>query len=202
DLPHLEINSIPENEFPLYAHWSYDRIYRNDMIKQPDVLMLMFLYPDDFPKLVKKANYDYYEPRTIHESSLSPSVHSILATELGYHQQALDFFSYACRLDLDDYNNNTSEGLHITSIAAAWVNIVYGFAGLKTSGTMPSLSPYLPKLWKSYSFFITLFGNNIKIKVTKENIYITNNGNPFTFKIYGIPTEINTGTTTLKNERV
>ena len=76
DLPHIDINSIKEEEFPLYAHWTYDRIYRNDMIKQPDVLMFMFLYNQDFTFEQKKANYEYYEPRCIHESSLSPSIQS------------------------------------------------------------------------------------------------------------------------------
>lgn len=82
DLPHIDIHAIPDTDFPLYSHWSYDRIYRNDMIKQPDVLMFMFLYNQDFTYEQKKANYEYYEPRCIHESSLSPSIHSIFACEL------------------------------------------------------------------------------------------------------------------------
>jgi maltose phosphorylase len=81
DLPHIDIHSIPVTDFPLYSHWSYDRIYRNDMIKQPDVLMFMFLYNSHFDLETKKVNYDYYEPKTIHESSLSPSIHSIFAAE-------------------------------------------------------------------------------------------------------------------------
>lgn len=81
-LPHIDINKIPTSDFPLYSHWSYDRIYRNDMIKQPDVLMFMFLFNQDFTFDQKKCNYEYYEPRCIHESSLSPSIHSIFASEL------------------------------------------------------------------------------------------------------------------------
>ena len=77
DLPHIDIHSIPLSDFPLYSSWSYDRIYRNDMIKQPDVLMFMFLYNQSFDLETKKVNYEYYEPKTIHESSLSPSIHSI-----------------------------------------------------------------------------------------------------------------------------
>ena len=93
-LPHIDIHSIPVTDFPLYSHWSYDRIYRNDIIKQPDVLMFMFLYPSEFTFEQKKANYEYYEPRCIHESSLSPSIHSIFASELGKDKEALDFFSF------------------------------------------------------------------------------------------------------------
>ena len=108
-LPHIDISSIPVTDFPLYSHWSYDRIYRNDIIKQPDVLMFMFLYPHDFSFEQKKNNYEYYEPRCLHESSLSPSVHSIFAFELKKEKQALDFFSFATRLDLDDCITNYNE---------------------------------------------------------------------------------------------
>ena len=173
DLPHLDIHSIPVTDFPLYANWSYDRIYRNDMIKQPDVLMFMFLYSTQFDLETKKANYDYYEPKTIHESSLSPSIHSILASELGYKKEALDFFGFATRMDLDDYNRNAREGLHITSIAAAWVNIVYGFGGLRSDGEIIKLSPYCPESWTSYQFHLQLFGSNIQVYVDKENITLT-----------------------------
>ncbi|HOI85874.1 MAG TPA: glycosyl hydrolase family 65 protein [Acholeplasmataceae bacterium] len=173
DLPHIDIHAIPLTDFPLYSHWSYDRIYRNDMIKQPDVLMFMFLYNQRFDIETKKANYDYYEPKTIHESSLSPSIHSILANEIGYHQQALDFFGFATRMDIDDYNRNAKEGLHLTSIAAAWVNIVYGFGGLRSDGEVLKLAPTCPKTWTSYSFTIQYFGSNIKVHVTNETITLT-----------------------------
>lgn len=155
DLPHIDVDSIPKEQFPLYSHWSYDRLYRNDMIKQPDVLMFMFLHNQSFTPEQKKANYDFYEPRCIHESSLSPSVHSILACEIGYMKAATDFFGFACRMDLDDYNNNTCEGLHTTSIAAAWLNIVYGFGGVRTDKGELAINPKLPPLWKGYSFKIT-----------------------------------------------
>ncbi|PKK93592.1 MAG: family 65 glycosyl hydrolase [Tenericutes bacterium HGW-Tenericutes-6] len=170
DLPHIDIHQIPVTDFPLYAHWSYDRIYRNDMIKQPDVLMFLFLYNQSYDLEIKKANYDYYEPKTIHESSLSPSIHSILASELGYKDEALNFFGFATRMDLDDYNRNTKEGLHLTSIAAAWVNIVYGFGGLRSDGEMLKLAPYCPKHWENYEFKFHYFNANIKVYVDHEKI--------------------------------
>ena len=123
-LPHLDVDSIPISDFPLYDNWSYDRIYRNDMIKQPDVLMFMLLFISKFSQEQLKANYEYYEPCCIHESSLSPSVHSILASQLKKDDEAYDFFGFATRLDLDNYNRNTNQGIHTTSIAAAWMNIV------------------------------------------------------------------------------
>lgn len=186
DLPHIDIKSIPVTDFPLYSHWSYDRIYRNDIIKQPDVLMFIFLYNQEFDLQVKKANYEYYEPRCIHESSLSPSVHSILACELGKIEEALDFFGFATRMDLDDYNRNTCEGLHMTSIAAAWLNIVYGFGGVRSDGILLSLSPILPKLWKKYSFNFTHNQTLFKVEVDTSNVIITNKSDkPCELIIYG-----------------
>lgn len=185
DLPHLDINSIPEADFPLYANWSYDRIYRNDMIKQPDVLMFMFLYSQDFNIEEKKANYEYYEPRCIHESSLSPSIHSIFATELKKYDEAYKFFGFATRLDLDDYNCNTKEGIHTTSIAAAWMNIVYGFGGLRSDRSKLVLNPMIIPNWNYYSFKIKYHDSLIKVKVTKENVEISIKGNSVTLNIYG-----------------
>lgn len=175
DLPHIDITKIPVSDFPLYAHWSYDHIYRNDMIKQPDVLMMMLLYNQSFTKHQKLANYEFYEPRTIHESSLSPSVHSILALELGKEAEGLDFFGFATRMDLDDYNRNTHEGLHLTSIAAAWLNIVYGFGGVRSDGEKLVIAPMLPKTWNSYQFHINYQQAKITVRVEKEQVRIITN---------------------------
>ena len=175
-LPHVNVKDIPITDFPLYHHWSYDRIYRNDMIKQPDVLMLMLLCNADFTIEQKRANYEYYEPRCIHESSLSPSVHSILASELKKDKEALDFFGFASRLDLDDYNRNTCEGLHTTSIAAAWLNIVYGFGGVRSDGEKLVINPTLPGIWNGYSFKLNYKGCNLEVKVTRGKASITVSG--------------------------
>jgi maltose phosphorylase len=168
DLPHVDIHAIPEKEFPLYHSWSYDRIYRNDMIKQPDVLMFMFLHNTSFSNDEKKTNYLFYEPRTIHESSLSPSVHSILAIELGRYDEAYNFFQYATRIDLDDYNRNTREGLHTTALSAAWMNIVYGYAGLRSDGPKLMLNPVLPKQWKSLEFGLRIRDSIVRVRLTPE----------------------------------
>lgn len=172
-LPHVDIQKIPITDFPLYHHWSYDRIYRNDMIKQPDVLMFQFLYNQDFSFESKKVNYEFYEPKTIHESSLSPSIHSILAAELGKNNDAYDFFGFATRMDLDNYNRNTREGLHTTSIAAAWMNIVYGFGGVRTDGPILLLNPTIPAGWQDYAFKITYKNALIAVKVTQEKVSLT-----------------------------
>ena len=190
-LPHVDIHKIPITDFPLYHHWSYDRIYRNDMIKQPDVLMFQFLYNQDFSKESKRINYEYYEPKTIHESSLSPSIHSILAAELGKNQEAYDFFGFATRMDLDNYNRNTREGLHTTSIAAAWMNIVYGFGGVRTDGPELLLAPSIPEKWTSYTFKISYQGALLEIKVSQDDVQLCLlEGSPVVVKLYGQETTI------------
>ena len=184
NLPHIDIHKIPQEDFPLYSHWTYDRIYRGDMIKQPDVLMFIFLFLTKFSREEKLANYNYYEPRCIHESSLSPSIHSIIASELGNEQAALDFFGFASRLDLDDYNRNTSEGLHMTSIAAAWLNIVYGFGGLRSDTYPLSIRPTLPAKWQSYSFKFNYHDAIIQVTVNQESVVLFNSGLPVKIKVY------------------
>jgi len=191
DLPHVDINAIPEKDFPLYHSWSYDRIYRNDMIKQPDVLMFMLLYNGSFSPEEKLANYTFYEPRTIHESSLSPSVHSILAIELGRYQEAYNFFKFATRIDLDNYNRNTNEGLHTTALAAAWMNIVYGYGGLRSDGDKLLLNPVLPKEWKSLEFGVRAKDSVVRVRLTPETTSIrTVSGPALSLNIWGKDYEI------------
>ncbi|GHV40425.1 maltose phosphorylase [Clostridia bacterium] len=174
-LPNTDINSIPIEEFPLYAHWSYDRIYRTNMLKQPDVLQFMYMYSNDFSEDALRKNYDYYEPRTIHESSLSPSIHSILSARLGKVSEAVKFFGFATRLDLDNYNRNAGEGLHMTSIAAAWMNIVFGFAGLSVDGAEISVKPSLPPSWKRLEFNVKHRGDSYRVTVTADGAEIVKN---------------------------
>ncbi|MCE5344596.1 MAG: family 65 glycosyl hydrolase [Eubacteriales bacterium] len=184
-LPHIDAQAIPREEFPLYDHWSYDRIYRTDMLKQPDVLMAMMLYPDDFTTAEKAANYAYYAPRCIHESSLSPSVHSILAAELNKPEEALSFFGFATRLDLDNYNRNTSEGLHLSSVAAAWMTIVEGFGGVRFGEGMLSLAPWLPVGWKRLRFTLCVRETLLHVTVDAQATSLRCEGAPLTVKAYG-----------------
>lgn len=169
-LPHVDINAIPPEQFPLYSHWSYERIYRNDMVKQPDVLMFFLLYGSEFTREQLEANFDFYEPRCIHESSLSPSIHSILACRLGRLAKAESLFDFATRMDLDNYNRNTCEGLHTTSIAGAWMNIVCGFGGLRTDAATLTLSPSIPKGWTGYSFRVCTGGSILKVTVDQHSV--------------------------------
>ena len=196
DLPHTDIDAIPVTEFPLYEHWSYDRIYRTDMIKQPDVLMMLYLYNSSFTGEEKRVNYEFYQPRTIHESSLSPAIHSILASELKKPEEALNFFGYATRLDLDNYNRNTREGLHITSIAMAWANIVYGFAGLRSDGEELSFAPRMPDRWGRLTFPVRYRGRLIRVRMDREGTaFSLGEGAPITLRIYDLDYTVGAGDT-------
>ncbi len=169
-LPHRDIGSIPVEEFPLYSHWSYERIYRNDMVKQPDVLMFLLLYGSEFTQEQLAANFDFYEPRCIHESSLSPSIHSILACRLGRLEKAESYFDFATRMDLDNYNRNSHEGLHTTSIAGAWMNIVYGFGGLRSDAEILTLAPCIPHDWEGYTFAIRTGESTLRVNVCQKAV--------------------------------
>ena len=192
DLPHIDVDAIPIEEFPLYHNWTYDRIYRNDMIKQPDVLMFMFMFNTSFSEEALKRNYEFYEPRCIHESSLSPSVHSILASQLKKPKEAFEFFKFATRMDLDNYNRNSGEGLHTTSIAAAWMNIVYGFGGLRSDGELLSLAPSIPEEWNGYRFRIVYDNKVLSVEVKKDKVMLrTLDGGDIRMALYGKEVLIN-----------
>jgi len=167
NMPHIDCDSIDPADFPLIKHWCYYRIFRWDMIKQPDTLLALFLFSKDYSAADKKANFEYHEPRCIHESSLSPAIHSILAAEVGKSDLAASYWSHAARLDLDDYNRNTSNGLHTTSMAATWMNVVYGFGGLRSDGKVLSFRPSMAKMWKRFSYRVLYRGSVLEVAVDK-----------------------------------
>jgi maltose phosphorylase len=167
-------SSIPEKERPIHQHWSWDRILRSCFIKQADVLQGMYFLEDQFDRETIKRHFDFYEPMTVHESSLSSCVHSILASKIGDHEKAYKFYLNAARLDLDDYNNDTEDGLHITSMGGTWMTIVKGFGGMQIKNNRLNFSPFLPKQWESYSFKIEYRGSLLNIVVTNEMVTIEN----------------------------
>lgn len=185
NLPHIDVRLIPKEEFPLYAHWSYDRIYRTDMLKQPDVLMAMLLYGEDFSQEEKAANYAYYEPRCVHESSLSPAIHASLAAELGLREDTLRFFAFATRLDLDNYNRNTNEGLHLSSVAAAWMTIIQGFGGARYENGQLSLRPWLPRQWQRFSFSMQARSSLVRVDVSAHGVSLACEGEAIPVRLYG-----------------
>jgi maltose phosphorylase len=154
----MSANDLPASERPINQHWSWDRILRSCFIKQADVLQGLYFFEDDFSLETIKANFDFYEPMTVHESSLSPCVHSILAAKLGYEEKAVEMYMRTSRLDLDDYNHEAHEGLHITSMAGTWMSIVQGFGGMRIENDSLTFHGMLPKDWKSFTFRILFRG--------------------------------------------
>lgn len=148
----LTVNNLRPEDRPLNQKWSWDRILRSCFIKQADVLQGMYFLEDRFDLDTLKRNFDFYEPMTVHESSLSPCVHVILASRLGYQQKAYEMYLRTSRLDLDDYNNDTEDGCHITSMAGTWMSVVKGFGGMRVTDGKLSFRPYIPDRWTSYSF--------------------------------------------------
>jgi len=146
------VADLREEDRPINQKWSWDRILRSPFIKQADVLQGLYFFQDQFSIEELQRNFDFYEPKTVHESSLSPCVHSILASRLGRKEKAYKMYLRTARLDLDNYNNDTEDGCHITSMAGTWMSIVEGFAGMKKGSDYLSFSPFLPEQWKAYSF--------------------------------------------------
>lgn len=164
----LTVKDLRPQDRPLNQKWSWDRILRSCFIKQADVLQGLYLFEERFDLDQIKRNFDFYEPMTVHESSLSPCVHVILASRIGYKERAYEFYLRTARLDLDDYNNDTEDGCHITSMAGTWMSLVKGFGGMKVLDDKLHFSPFIPDQWKSYSFRIEFRGHVIKVKVSKE----------------------------------
>ncbi|MEO8147598.1 MAG: glycoside hydrolase family 65 protein [Bacteroidia bacterium] len=174
DKEQILAKDIPASERPLNQKWSWDRILRSCFIKQADVLQGIYLFEDDFSKQTIKNNFDFYEPRTVHESSLSPCVHAILACSIGNIDKAYEMYLRTARLDLDDYNNDTEDGCHTTSMAGTWMSIVQGFGGMRVRNNQLHFIPFLPSQWQSYSFKIMFRGALLKIKVNATGVEIEN----------------------------
>jgi len=166
------VDHLDNKERPIVEHWSWDRILRSCYIKQADVLQGFYFFEEEFTDEEHQRHYDFYEPLTVHESSLSPCIHSILAAKLGDEKRAYEFYLRTARLDLNDYNNDTRDGLHITSMAGTWMTIIKGFAGMRVKDNKLTFSPLLPSKWKSLSFKIRFRDKINLIHVHKDGIEI------------------------------
>lgn len=168
------VNEIPENEKPIHKTWSWDRILRSCYIKQADVLQGLYFFESHYDTDTIKRNYDFYEPMTVHESSLSACIHSIIAAKLGDEKRSYEFYLSASRLDLDDYNSDTNEGLHVTSMGGTWMSIVQGFGGMRLKDDKLSFDPFIPEKWNSFAFKIMFRGHLLKVTIDKNQVNIQN----------------------------
>lgn len=169
----LTIVDIAEHR-PINQKWSWDRILRSCFIKQADVLQGMYFFESDFSIEELQRNFDFYEPMTVHESSLSPCVHVIHAAKLGKKDKAYEMYVRTARLDLDDYNNDTEDGLHITSMAGTWLSVVQGFGGMRVKQDKLSFEPFLPEQWQGFSFRVGFRNNALQVSIKPNVIEIEN----------------------------
>jgi len=162
----IPVSELDKSQRPINQKWSWDRILRSPYIKQADVLQCFYFFEEDFSEEQLTKHFDFYEPFTVHESSLSPCVHSIQAAKLGRMDQAYDMYLRTSRLDLDDYNHEVEEGCHITSMAGTWLSIVEGFGGMRVRHGHLSFTPRIPSAWKMYSFKVNFRGKILKVSVS------------------------------------
>ncbi|WP_435134464.1 glycoside hydrolase family 65 protein [Formosa sp. A9] len=169
----ITVADLDKSQRPINQKWSWDRILRSPYIKQADTLQGFYFFEDHFTTEELERHFDFYEPFTVHESSLSPCVHSIQAAKLGRMEQAYQFYLRTSRLDLDDYNKEVEEGLHITSMAGTWMSIVEGFGGMRVKDNALSFEPKIPEQWDGYSFKVNFRNQILKIDVAKKGTTFT-----------------------------
>lgn len=165
----VKVADLDRSQRPINQKWSWDRILRSPYIKQADVLQCFYFFEEHFSKEELKRNFEFYESFTVHESSLSPCVHSIQAAVLDKMEMAYTFYLRTSRLDLDDYNKEVEEGCHITSMAGTWMSIVEGFGGMRVKNDALHFSPKIPKEWGGYSFKINFRNQILKVSINHND---------------------------------
>ncbi len=169
----VKVHDLDRSQRPINQKWSWDRILRSPYIKQADTLQGFYFFEDHFSKEQLEKHFNFYEPFTVHESSLSPCVHSIQAALLDKMEMAYTFYLRTSRLDLDDYNKEVEEGCHITSMAGTWMSIVEGFGGMRVKNNALHFEPKIPKEWEGYSFKINFRNQILKVVVNhKETSFL------------------------------
>ena len=163
--------TVDENDMPRYpAGYHHYNLEGTRLIKQADVVMLTYVLPDEFSDAVKRANYDFYEPRTLHKSSLSPAVYSIMGIEVGDPSRAVQYFRRAAFVDLVDNQGNTSDGMHIASAGGTWQMIVNGFGGFRVRHGRMTFKPWLPPEWSAIDFRLRWHGHAVAVHITHPSM--------------------------------
>jgi maltose phosphorylase len=195
----IAVKDLKPEDRPLNEKWSWDRILRSCFIKQADVLQGLYFFEEDFDLETIRRNFDFYEPMTVHESSLSPCVHVILASRLGYNEKAYEMYLRTSRLDLDDYNNDTDDGCHITSMAGTWMSVVKGFGGMRVRDGKLHFAPFMPDHWTSYSFRLEFRDHIVRVKVGRDKTEtILESGEPMEIVMNGKPVKLEPRQATVK----
>jgi kojibiose phosphorylase len=173
-LDEVPITEWDQNSMPVFPQgYHHDNSDTTTLLKQPDVVMLMYVLPDEFSDEQKLANYEYYEARTMHKSSLSPSVHTIMGIETNRFEKALQYFQRAAFVDLVDNQGNTMDGIHIASAGGTWQAMVNGFGGMRVRNQKLTFKPWLPEKWQRVSYALQWRGGRLEVSVTHGSIGFT-----------------------------
>ncbi len=172
--------------YPLLLHFPYFDLYRKQVVKQADLVLAMHLCSQDFTAEQKARNFDYYEPLTVRDSSLSACTQAVMAAEVGHLGLAFDYLGEAALLDLHDLEHNTRDGVHIASLAGTWIALVAGFAGLRHGSGMVRFAPRLPEGLNRLAFTLMLRGNRLRVEVTPASAtYLLAGGDPLNVSHHG-----------------
>jgi alpha,alpha-trehalose phosphorylase len=171
-----DLSNTPMENRPLLLHYHPLVIYRFQVLKQADVVMALFLQGDRFTAEEKRADFEYYDPITTGDSTLSAVVQSIMAAEVGYHEDAWRYFLQGLYVDLMNLHENTVDGMHIASAGGVWRAIVNGFAGLRDGGGRLSFDPRLPDAWREIRFPLCWRGSRLRVTVSDGTLEVANEG--------------------------
>jgi alpha,alpha-trehalose phosphorylase len=165
-----DLEGTPRDRFPLLLFYHPLVIYRHQVLKQADVVLAMFLRGGEFSPELKRSNFAYYDRLTTGDSSLSASVQSIVAAEVGLQEKACEYFKFAVYADLADIHGNGDDGVHLASVGGVWMSLIYGFAGMRDYDGRLTFDPHLPAEWPSLEFSLTVQDRVLDISVTHDQI--------------------------------
>ncbi len=173
DLEPWDWEGTSHAQYPLLLHFHPLVIYRHQVLKQADVVLAMHLRREQFSDEQKSRNFEFYDPITTGDSSLSACVQAIVAADVGLDDLAFDYFRRALYLDLCDIHGNSSDGVHVASCGGVWAGIVHGFAGMAEHGDAISFSPRLPPQWKAVRFRIQRHGSTLDVALDRDGCELT-----------------------------
>jgi alpha,alpha-trehalose phosphorylase len=168
-----DLANTPKDQMPLLLHFHPLVIYRFQVLKQADVVLALFLQGDEFTHDEKLADFEYYDPLTTGDSTLSGAVQSIIAAEIGYQDLALDYFHDSLFVDLADLHNNAADGVHVASAGGVWSSLVSGFGGMRDYDGRLSFDPRLPAEWTKLAFNLMWRGSKLIVRVRPNELSVT-----------------------------
>jgi alpha,alpha-trehalose phosphorylase len=183
-----DLTDVPATKFPLLLHHHPLTMYRRQVLKQADVVMATFLLGNEFTAEQKRRNFEYYDPITTGDSSLSASIQSIVASEIGEEDAACEYLDHALLVDLADVAGNASDGVHIASAAGSWMALVFGFGGTRDFDERLTFEPRLPQRFRSLGFSLRFHDRQLHVRLTHdEEIYSLDEGEPLEIVVRGQP---------------